>query len=106
MTQRERDLLQQEWEPRVQAFRASGLSGPQWCAQYGLKIGQLHYWNRKLRPSDADASENGWMALSTSTPTASGPETFCVTVGAASIMVSLGFDATLLQTLVRTLAAC
>lgn len=106
MTQRERDLLQQQWEPRVQAFRASGLSGPQWCAQSGFKLRQLHYWNRKLRPSDADASETTWVALSTSTPPVSGHETLLVTVGAATVAVPLGFNTTLLQTLVRALAAC
>ena len=105
MTQRERELLQQEWEPRVQAFRASGLSGPQWCAQSGLKLGQLHYWNRKL-PSDADASETSWVALPASTPSPLAYEAFLVTVGAATITVPPGFDAALLQTLVRTLAAC
>ena len=63
MTMPERETLQQIWYARVQEFRASGLSGPQWCQPRGLKVKQLHYWNRKFRTPDATASDTTWVAV-------------------------------------------
>ncbi|PSR33932.1 MAG: IS66 family insertion sequence hypothetical protein, partial [Sulfobacillus benefaciens] len=71
MTTPERETLQQIWSARVQEFRASGLTGPQWCEPRGLKVKQLHYWNRKFCTADASASDTTWIAVNTpSTPDA------------------------------------
>ena len=81
MTMPERETLQQVWYARVQEFRASGLSGPQWCQPRGLKVKQLHYWNRKFRTPDATASDTTWVAVNTPAP----PE--------SALMVSVGYTA-------------
>ena len=103
MTTPESETLQQVWYARVQEFRASGLSGPQWCQPRGLKVKQLHYWNRKFRTPDATASDTTWVAVNTPAP----PESaLMVSVGPAIIAVRPGFDPTLLQRLVQVLATC
>jgi hypothetical protein len=89
MTTPESATLQQVWSARVQEFRASGLSGPQWCQPRGLKVKQLHYWNRKVRTADASASDTTWIAVNTpSAPDA----VLMVSVGLATIAVRPGFD--------------
>lgn len=101
MTTAERETLQQVWYARVQEFRTSGLSGPQWCQSRGLKVKQLHYWNRKFRTADATASGTTWIAVNTpSAPDA----VLMVSVGPAIIAVRSEFDAMLLQRLVQVLA--
>jgi hypothetical protein len=103
MTTPESETLQQVWYARVQEFRASGLSGPQWCQPRGLKVKQLHYWNRKFRTPDATASDTTWVAVNTAPP----PESaLMVSVGPAIIAVRPGFDSTLLQRVVQVLATC
>ena len=65
MTTQERVTLKEVWDTRVQEFRASGLSGPQWCGPRGLPVKQLPYGNRKFPIADADASETTWLVLDT-----------------------------------------
>lgn len=56
MTKVEQEESRRLWEARVADFRASGLSGPQWCAAHGFKLRQLRYWQHKLKTPDASAS--------------------------------------------------
>ncbi len=87
MTTPESETLQQVWYARVQEFRTSGLSRPQWCQPRGLKVKQLHYWNRKFRTSAATASDTTWVAVNTPAP----PEpALMVSVGPAIIAVRPG----------------
>ncbi len=65
MTALECAQLKELWKERIEDFRASGLSGREWCAQQGVKVDRLHYWNRKLQATDADASAATWVTLDT-----------------------------------------
>lgn len=107
MTAQERAGLAEVWKTRVQEFRASGLSGPEWCARQGLKVKQLHYWKRKFQTPDADASDTTWVVMDEAGTTANrSGAAMLVTVGPATIAVPPGFDPQLLQHLVRALAPC
>lgn len=104
VTRIEREAAQQAWEGLVADFHASGLSGPQWCAQTGWKLHQLRYWVAKLKlAAPAAGAEPTWVVLA---PPATAPATLTVRVGAAELQVAAGFDPALLQAVVRTLATC
>ena len=106
MTAQERTGLAEIWKTRVQEFRASGLSGPEWSARQGLKVKQLHYWNRKFRATDAEASDTTWVVMEQARTSEGSEAALLVTVGPATITVRPGFDPALLQHLVRALAPC
>jgi hypothetical protein len=36
------------WRPRVDGFLTSGLSVNNYCAQEGIDVGTLHYWQQLL----------------------------------------------------------
>ena len=95
MTAIECAQLKELWQERIKDFRASGLSSREWCAQQGLKVDRLHYWNRKLQPTDAAASA-AWVTLETARVSDPYEE---------SLVVTVGFDPGFLQSLVRALAA-
>ena len=83
---------------------------PPRCAQNGLKVNQLHYWNRKFQPTDADASGASgatWVTLGTaSAPNRSDDTSLVVRIGPATITVRQGVDPAFLQSLVQVLATC
>ena len=56
MIKEEREAAHRLWERLVVEFRASGQSGPRWCADRGYKLRQLRYWQHKLKTTDAPAS--------------------------------------------------
>ncbi|MEA3643113.1 MAG: hypothetical protein VBE63_24700 [Lamprobacter sp.] len=41
------------WQPHVEAWRASGMSGKQFSQQHALSYSQLLYWNHKLYPKQS-----------------------------------------------------
>lgn len=102
MTNQERAEIRRLWSGRVEEFRASGLGAPQWCAQHGYNVKQLHYWLHRLPTADATASASGWLPV----PIVPEPshDTLGVRVGSAVIEVRMGFDADLLRAVVRALA--
>jgi hypothetical protein len=104
MTKLEQDDARRTWEQRIEDFRASGLSGPKWCEQHGFKLRQLRYWVAKCKAPDATASSPVWVAVSDPS-TAVGPR-LTIRIGTAEITVESGFNPTLLQSVVRTLASC
>lgn len=105
MTAQECASLNEIWYARVQEFRTSGLSGPQWCGARGLKVKQLHYWNRKFREVDADASKTTWLVAKPPLVTVP-PDALEVRVGPATITVPPAFDPDVLQRIVQVLASC
>ncbi|WP_053958275.1 IS66 family insertion sequence element accessory protein TnpA [Sulfobacillus thermosulfidooxidans] len=105
MTAQERETLKDIWYTRVQEFRASGLSGPQWCGPRGLNVKQLRYWNRKFPETDACASETGWLVMKT--PSATDPTTVLeIRVGPVTIMGPPAFHPEMLPRIVQVLATC
>jgi hypothetical protein len=104
VTNQERDALRRLWAGLVEEFRASGLSGPKWCAQRGYKVRQLHYWLHKFPATDAVASEPAWLAVPMATDTMGAEESLVVRVGPVIIDVRPGFNPDLLRAVVRTFA--
>ena len=47
---------QQFWQPHIDAWQASGLSGPTFCQQHDLPYHRFSYWRRKLSQAKTSAS--------------------------------------------------
>lgn len=43
--------LQQEWNDKLAAWRASGLSMAAWCRQHTESYDRFIYWRRRLEPN-------------------------------------------------------
>ncbi|WP_422412772.1 MULTISPECIES: IS66 family insertion sequence element accessory protein TnpA [unclassified Endozoicomonas] len=37
-----------EWQERIQAWQASGLTQNAWCKQHDIRVSKFGYWKRKL----------------------------------------------------------
>ena len=99
--------LRKEWEARVAAFRASGQSTTEWCANHDFKPSRLRYWLRKINPIDTPSvMPSQWMSVEIGNmdPGVQG-NGLCVRVGHAVVEVQPGFDPLLLKNVVRTLVA-
>lgn len=98
--------LRKVWEGRVAAFKASGKSTKDWCADHDLKINQLRYWLRKLKTiDDSTVKQPQWVSVEVGgLKTDSHDKALPIKVGKATIEVSPGFDPELLSDVVRTLA--
>lgn len=95
--------LQQEWERRVTAFLASGLSGAKWCEANSCKEHQLWYWVRKFREVGAEkAAPTQWLQLEAAESATSGLR---IRVGPATVEVEQGFAPRLLVEVVRALSS-
>lgn len=100
--------VQQKWEARVAAFRASGEKATSWCKANEVNRRQLYTWIKRLGGSSERTG-------SASKPTpfvqvAVAPEAIAspvpsirIQIGAATIEVDAGFNAALLRDVVRAL---
>lgn len=104
MTKSEREAAQHQWEGLVADFRASGLSGPRWCAQKGFKLRQLRYWVGKFRAADPHGSATTWVAVTP--PVAIAPSGLTIRIGVAEMRVDPGCDPALLEAVIRALSPC
>ena len=101
MMKEEREAAHRLWERLVVEFRASGQSGPRWCADRGYKLRQLRYWQHKLKTADASASGPQWLAVPAElVPTAT---SLTIQVAGARIDVGPDFNPELLHAVVRAL---
>jgi len=51
-----------EWVGHVEAWRTSGESAGDFCAQRGLKVGSLRYWSGRLRRESSEALDAAFEA--------------------------------------------
>ncbi|WP_422133859.1 IS66 family insertion sequence element accessory protein TnpA [Endozoicomonas sp. ALD040] len=42
-----------EWQERIQAWQASGLSQNAWCKQHDIRVSKFGYWKRKLEKTSS-----------------------------------------------------
>jgi hypothetical protein len=98
------DLEKQElWKKRMEHYQASGLSGTEWCKQQGIPEGQFWYWRRRWKDSLTKKEEaSTWAPLVVADPTPH-ESTLMVRIGTLEIEIKPGYNATLLQDVVRTL---
>ena len=98
---------QQQWENRIEKYRASAQSVKKWCAENNVKPSQLWYWLRKFKTNDETeiSHSNQWLQVEVRDYTPM-DNALLVRVGDACIEVKPGFDPALLSQVVRTLATC
>lgn len=96
---------QKLWEKRMKDYEKSGLSGRRWCEQQGILPSKFCYWKKKLgNESQRTAVTENWASLVVEDSPKS--ETFLtIRIGTIEIEVKPGYDALLLQDVVRTLTS-
>ncbi|OXS52138.1 hypothetical protein B1A99_34970 [Cohnella sp. CIP 111063] len=100
--------VQQKWETRVAAFRASGERATSWCKVNEVNRRQLYAWMKRL-----GGSSEGTVSASKPIPfvqVAVAPEAAArpipsirIQIGAATIEVDAGFNTALLRDVVQAL---
>jgi hypothetical protein len=94
---------QELWKERMEHYEASGLSGKRWCEEQRVSEGQFWYWKKKWKESlKEEGVSTNWAALVVA-DAALQKTGLTVRIGTAEIEVQPGYDATLLQNVVRTL---
>jgi len=106
MTKIEMEQVRKTWAARVAEFRNSSQSATAWCRANQLKTHPLHYWLQKFQPAHNPPSPTSqWISVQLEEPAASVQSPLLVRVGQAVIEVKFGYDARLLEDVVRTLSA-
>ncbi len=102
------------WEQRVAAWRASGLTAAQFCAQEGLGRRALSQWSRRLLSDAPPAVSPVRLArvLRTAVPTlgavpvpASAEPALVIEVGGARVTVGRGADLAMVVTVLSMVGA-
>jgi hypothetical protein len=88
-----------KWVERVRAWRASGESARDFANRHGFAESTLHGWSSRLSRPDTP----GFLRLVPRPAAAAAPSEMIVEVGPARIRVASGFDAALLEDVVRAL---
>jgi hypothetical protein len=100
-----------EWAQRVAAWKASGLSGREFCRELEYTSQDLSWWSSRLRRRATQSSENGprvplarvvRSVASTPTPTAA---SVVIELAGARVELRAGVDRTTLVTVFEALRA-
>lgn len=95
------------WEQRVAAWRASGLTQRQYCAQEGLGHGALSRWSQRLQRDSAGSASTVRLARLVRTPEAA-PATspaLVIEVGGVRVTVGHGADVATVVTVLAMVGA-
>lgn len=103
MPQRNDPELQKEWEQRIAAYKASGLTQTKWCEKNSLKIHQFKYWLYKIEKKNTSATKSNWVSVTLDEGMYDTDETLEIKVGQASINVKHGFNPSLLADVIKVL---
>ena len=94
---------QQLWKKRIKNYEESGLSGRKWCEQQGVLPSKFCYWKRKLgNQRKKTAVTENWASLVVE-DSPKNETILTIRIGTIEIEVKPGYDALLLQDVVRTL---
>jgi hypothetical protein len=96
---------QKVWEKRMKEYEESGLSGRKWCEQQGVSQGQFWYWKKRLGNNESKKTAvvvENWVPLVVEDSPKS-ETVLTVRIGTVEIEIKSGYDAPLLQDVVRTL---
>ncbi|GGJ81527.1 hypothetical protein GCM10008982_33730 [Anoxybacillus voinovskiensis] len=101
----DKNELRQEWEQRIAAYRASGLTQATWCERNGVKIHQLKYWLKRIEGSNATPTPSTkWASVVMVDPSSDNNEdSIQVKIGECSIEVKQGFNPSLFADVVKVL---
>ncbi|HYF78312.1 MAG TPA: helix-turn-helix domain-containing protein [Symbiobacteriaceae bacterium] len=100
--------MAEEWVSRINDYRASGETVVDWCERNQFTTKQFYYWMRKLNKANRQTPAAGspkWVALSVQEPAPDPGPAILVRIGAATVEVRAGFDATVFTEVARTLKA-
>jgi hypothetical protein len=86
--------VREQWEERITAYRASGLTAARWCERTGHSIGQLKYWITKTGKA---ARKRDWAPVEIVDSNPAAASKITVHVGSARVEVEPGFDQSLLS---------
>lgn len=103
-----RNELRKEWEQRIAAFRASGQTATQWCADHDVNLYQFRYWLRKFPSRRVETiSPIQWLPVHVDDAPAQDMDAASITVcvGHAKIEIKPGFSPELLRQVVQVLTA-
>jgi len=96
----------QQWEARIEAYGASGLSEREFCRQHNITIRELYYWLRKETLEEQTGNTVQWLPVSlTGKEDIALSDFLTVKVGPAVIEVRQGFNEELLLHVVKVLSA-
>jgi len=105
-----KEQQRQQWQARIVAYRASGLTLKAWCAAHDCTVDQMKYWlykSSKHAPSNSSSSSapapaTCFVPLAVAEETKSAP--LLLRIGPAQIELHTGFDPRLLREVVHALA--
>ena len=102
--------LQKEWEDRIAAYQASGLSVREWCAAHGVKPNRLWYWLRRNKNQAASPVKTSktpqWLPVEVSEQMPGNQNNaVLIRIGQASVEVNPGFDPAMLSEIIHILVA-
>ncbi|MDG0794272.1 hypothetical protein OMP38_28115 [Cohnella ginsengisoli] len=100
--------IQQKWETRVAAFRASGEKATSWCKANEVDRRQLYIWMKKLSGSSERTVSGGnsipFLQVAVASEAKARPTpSIRIQLGLATIEVDAGFNAALLRDVVQAL---
>ncbi|MEJ7735011.1 MAG: hypothetical protein WKG00_38205 [Polyangiaceae bacterium] len=94
----------QKWSARVQAWRASGQTAPEFCLGKEFKAGGLRYWASRLQREATEARDVRIAHLVRPGTLATAETPMVLEVGRARVGIRRGFDAETLRALLTVLA--
>lgn len=97
--------LRNEWETRINEFKASGQSQVAWCREKEINSRTFNYWYRKLKNADDyEKKSTNWLSMKLEKRFEQ-PEalTINIKIGNATIETNPGFDTEHLLKVIRTL---
>ncbi|HEX3596619.1 MAG TPA: hypothetical protein VHU80_16020 [Polyangiaceae bacterium] len=102
-----KSMTEAKWRSRVAEWRASGLTAETFASGKGYEASTLRFWSSRLRHKEdvvRPAPEAVVaMAQVVRTPSVARDEALTIAIGRARVVVTRGFDAELLRTVVDAL---
>lgn len=92
----------QEWEERLERWRASGLSGAEFCRREGIRPWQFYGWKRRIACRVAGSADGGAFVPLSFSRTDPGCG-IAVVIGSVRLELAAGFDSTELARAVQAL---
>ena len=92
-----------KWASRVAAWRASGLTAPQFCAGKDFKAGGLRYWASRLKRTRPATARDVRIAKVVAPGTIESDTPIILELGGVRVAVRRGFDRDVLQQVIDVL---
>jgi len=94
--------LQKQWQKRITDYRNSGLTAVAWSEKNDCSVVRLKYWIMKFNRAAKKSDETKWAKVEIVDANPIQISSISIYVGAARIEVSSGFEAALLEDVLRS----